>query len=140
MPNKFQLKGVEELKKKLRKLRGPQMRRAIRQSVREAAKPVRDLAKQIVLEDTGALRRSLKVRSTRRSRKIIGAIVVPGTRAQLGIAENSKGFYPTHIELGTRRGNIKPNRYLRDAMELQRQESERTIQMRIKQGIDRAVQ
>lgn len=136
---KFQLKGVEELKKKLRKLRGTAMRRALRQAVRAAAKPVRDLAKQIVLDDSGALRRSLKVKSGRRSKKLISAIIVPGTRAQLGIAENATGFYPTHIELG-RKGKTQPNRFLRDAMELQRQDAIKDITKGVQDGIARATQ
>lgn len=139
--NHFQLKGVEELKRKLRKLRGVEVRRAIRQAVRTAAKPVRDLARQIAPHDTGTLRRNIKVRSGKRSKKLISALVVPGLRSQLGIAENSKGFYPTHVELGTKRKRKEPAiPYFRDAMKLQREESEKTIGDLIAKGIERAVQ
>lgn len=115
------------------------MRRVYRQAVREAAKPVRDLARQLAPEDEGELRRSIVVRSGRRSRRIISAIVAPGTRARLGIAQGSKGYYPTHVELGSKR-NVPPDPYLRDAMERLRGKSEKTVGDLVGQGIDKAVQ
>lgn len=133
----FQLRGVPELIKKLRKLRGIEMRRVIRQAVREAAKPVRDVARQIVPIGEGRLVKTIKVRSARRSKKLIAAIIVPGRRQDLGIEPDAKGFYPTHIELGFK--SFPGNRFLRDAMELQNRNSIQVIQTRIAAGIKRAV-
>jgi HK97 gp10 family phage protein len=136
----FQLEGVEDLVKQLRKLRGTAIRKVYRQAVREAARPVLATAKQIVPVDTGRLKRSLKIRAGRRSRRIISVVVKPGTRSELGIAPDASGYYPAHIELGFRRGTTKfpGNRFLRDAILLERADAIRIISARVKEGIKRA--
>lgn len=136
----FQLVGVEELIQTLRKLRGAAIRKVYRQALREAARPVLATAKQIVLIKSRRLQKSLKIRAGRRSRRFISVVIKPGTRSELGIAPDAKGYYPTHIELGFSRGTTKfpGNRYLRDAMLLERFDAIRSISARVKQGIERA--
>lgn len=139
----FTLEGVEELIKKLRTLRGAQMRKVYRQAMRAAARPVLATAKQIVPIRSSRLQRSLQIRALKRSKKLIGVQITPGTRAQLGIPGSAKGFYPTHIELGfKRRGGIRKfpgNRFLRDAVLLEKSSAIRIINDRIKEGIAKAV-
>lgn len=149
----FKLEGVEELIKKLRTLRGAQMRKVYRQAMRAAARPVLATAKQIVPIGTSRLQRSLKIRALKRSKKLLGVQITPGTREQLGIPGSAKGFYPTHIELGYKRGFKKSsrsvgrisrvkfpgNRFLRDAVLLERSSAIRIINARIKAGIAKAV-
>lgn len=138
----FKLEGVEELIKKLRTLRGAQMRKVYRQAMRAAARPILATAKNIVPIGSGRLQRSLKIRALKRSKKLIGVQVTPGTRVQLGIPGSAKGFYPTHIELGFKRGGVKKfpgNRFLRDAVLLEKSSAIRIINARIKEGIAKAV-
>jgi len=136
----FQLVGVEGLIQQLRKLRGAAIRKVYRQAIREAARPVLATAKQIVPIKSRRLQKSLKIRAGRRSRRFISVVIKPGTRSELGIASDAKGYYPAHIELGFRRGTTKfpGNRYLRDAILLERFDAIRTIEARVKAGIERA--
>lgn len=135
----FTIEGVPELLAKLDKLQGAAMRKVYRQAVREAARPVLSTAKQIVPIDSGKLQRSLKIRAGKRSRKLIFVVVKPGTRSELGIPQAASGYYPAHVELGFKRGGKKfpGNRYLRDAILLERSDAIRTISARIKEGIER---
>lgn len=131
----FQLKGFVELDKKLAKLRGPEMRKIFRIAIKEAGKPVLATAKQIVLVDSGRLRDSLTIKAMKRSQRLIGIVVVPGSREQLNISAKNKGFYPTAIELGARKQPA--NRFFRDAMLLEKDDSIRIISTRIADGIDK---
>lgn len=146
----FKITGVDELVKKLRMLRGPAMKKVYRQAMRAAARPVLATAKQIVPIASGKLQKSLKIRALRRSRKLIGVQITPGTRSELGIS--GKGFYPTHIELGFKRGGLSKfpgrkggitkfpgNRYLRDALLLERTDAMQIINARITAGITKIV-
>ena len=143
----FRILGVDELVAKLRKLRGPAMKKVYRKAMREAARPVLATAKQIVPIDTSRLQKSLKIRAIRRTRKLIGVKIGPGSRSQLGIigktkkGKQKKGFYPTHIELGFKRGTTKfpGNRYLRDALLLEKTDAMRIIDARITAGIKKIV-
>lgn len=139
----FKLLGVDELVEKLKMLRGPAMKKVYRQAMREAARPVLSTAKQIVRIDSGRLQKSLKIRALRRSRKLIGVQITPGSRGELGIPGKSKGFYPTHIELGFKRKGGKTkfpgNRYLRDALLLEKTDAMRIINARITAGINKIV-
>lgn len=132
----FVLEGADELRAKLRKLDdGAEIRKLIRQSIRTAAKPVLRLARALAPVDTGRLRRSIKLRSGRRSKKLISVLIRPGTRADLGVPQRASGYYPAHIELGTE--FISERRYLRGAMDLKRADAIRTISSLIGGGIER---
>lgn len=133
----FQLDNVDELLAKLQKLRGAAMRKVFRQAVREAARPVLATARQIVPIDTGKLQGSLRIFAGRRSFRSINVVIKPGSRQALGIPPEAKGYYPAHIELGTKK--FAANRYLRDAMELERSDAIRIINAHIKIGIEKAV-
>jgi hypothetical protein len=137
----FQLENVDILIKQLRELKGTAIRKVYRQAIREAARGVLATSKQIVLIKSGKLQRSLKIRAGKRSKRLISVVVGPGTRAALGIADDAPGYYPAHIELGFKRGTKKfpGNRFLRDAILLERADAIRTISARIKSGIARAV-
>ena len=138
----FKLLGVDEFFRKLRKLQGPAMRKVYRQAMREAARPALSTAKQIVPIASAKLQRSLKIRALKRSKKLIGVQITPGTRGELGLT-NEKGFYPSHIELGFKGkggGSKFPgNRFLRDALLLERTDAMRIINARIRAGLVKAV-
>lgn len=139
----FKIQGVGKLILKLRRLRGTAMRKVYRQAMREAARPVLATAKQIVPIDTGRLQKSLKIRALRRSRKLLGVQIAPGSRGELGISAGAKGFYPTHIELGFKgkggKTKFPGNRFLRDALLLEKTDAIRIINARITAGIEKAI-
>ncbi len=139
----FQILGFEELVGKFRKLRGPPMRKIYRQAMREAARPILSLAKSIVpIGETGNLQRSLKIKAIRRTRKLSGVKIEPGTRSELGIPTDAKGFYPSHIALGFKRGAITKfpgNRFLRDSLELGKADAIRTITNRIVENFTKII-
>ena len=143
--SRFQIKGVDEMIAKLRQLRGPAMKKVYRKAMREAARPVLATAKQIVPIATSKLQRSLKIRALRRSRKLIGVQVTPGTRAELGLSGDAEtGFYPSQIELGFKsRGGgttkFPGNRFLRDALLLEKTDAMRIIDAQISAGIEKAI-
>lgn len=132
----FRLDGVDQFIKKLAKVRaGRELRGEIRKVLRMAARPVLATARQIAPEDSGDLRRSLVIRAAKRTRRGIGVVVRPGTRAEIGISADAKGYYPTHIEFGTE--NITAVPYLRDAIKLERVDSFEIIFTGVGKAIER---
>ena len=105
--------GDKKLQRKLNRMVIQAQRKIVRKAMREAMKPVVTVAKGYAPIDTGRLKRSLKLRSkTRRGNTSIR--IVTGTREQLGIDPNAKGFYPAAIEYGSK--NQAPRSYLRRAI------------------------
>lgn len=90
--------GIPELDAKLRSLEPKLAKKIYRRSVRKAAKPVLDTARSLAPVESGDLKRSLKIRAMKRSRRnkhIVGVQVVTGK-------EWFKGdqFYAAFIEFG----------------------------------------
>lgn len=100
------LTGSPELNQKLRGLRGPRQKAAIRKASRVALRPVADRAKSNAPKRSGRLRRSIKVRAMKRSRSRIGARVTSS-----GTDHNFKGrtFYGGFQEFGWRAGRRTRN-------------------------------
>lgn len=137
MPPPFILEGADELRRTLRKLAdGREVNKLIRRSLRMAAGPVLETSRLLAPFLSGDLRRSLKIRSAKRSRKRIAIVVRPGTRAELGIPSSAKGYYPAHQAIGARGGRLKATRYLRDSMEQNRQGSIQILNTNIGKGIE----
>jgi hypothetical protein len=117
---------ADAVKKIVRLRRGNELRAAIRTRLREAGRPLLAAAKRNAPEDEGTLQRSIKLRAGRRSRRSIGVVVGPPSgRSALGIPADWKGYYPTHLELGTR--FHREERWLRDAMDETVRSSERIL-------------
>lgn len=125
--NKFVLVGLEEALRVIQKLyRGQEVRTAIRRRLREAARPVTAMARSLAPEDEGTLSRSIKLRAGRRSRRSIGVVIGPPTsKTALGIPANAPGYFPTHLELGTRRH--RQFSFLRAAMDATMENSKRVL-------------
>lgn len=137
MPPPFVLEGADQLRRTLRRLsEGREVRALIRKSLRMAAGPVLETSRLLAPFLSGDLRRSLKIRAARRSRKRIAVVVRPGTRAELGIPSTAKGYYPAHVAIGARGGRLKATRYLRDSMEQNRQGSIQILGTQIGKGIE----
>ena len=110
--------GDKELARDFAALPFKVQKKLFRKSLRPGAKIVQARAKELVPVKTGRLKRSLKIRATRRARRVLGVQVLTGTREQLGISPDAKGYYPAALEYGykTASGKVVPKRsYLRRA-------------------------
>lgn len=88
----------------------------------------------------GRLRRSYKVRQLRRRAGRVGAQIVTGTRADLGI--RGRGYYPAHLEFGfTPRGRAQRvtsrQRFIKNPVLTQRAAWIVTITQELKTGLER---
>lgn len=106
--------GDAELQRKLKRIAIQAQRKVVRAALRKSMKQVKDRAQALVPVDSGRLRDSIHQKS-RTKRGISRAFVATGTRVQLGIPSDAKGFYPAVIEYGTR--TRSPRSYLRRALQ-----------------------
>lgn len=60
------------------------------------------LAKARIPRDEGRWASTLKVRALKRRKGRVGVVIRVGTRAELGIDPQQRGFYPAHQEFGHR--------------------------------------
>lgn len=120
--------GIPKLQKKLKRLELAMQRKIVRRATRLVAKRVQGESRNLVpVSDRHVngkhLRDTLKVRAARRSRGRIGHVVRTGTREELGIPKNAKGYYPAALEYGymDRGGKKVPARsYVRRPVEERR--------------------
>ena len=106
--------GDAELQRKLKRIAFQAQRKIVRAALRKSMKQVKDRAQALVPVDSGLLRNSIHQKS-RTKRGISRAFVATGTRDQLGIPSDAKGYYPAVIEYGTR--TRAPKSYLRRALQ-----------------------
>jgi HK97 gp10 family phage protein len=85
---------------------------------------------------SGKLKRSLKLRAMKRRRGRVGYRIMTGTREELGISEDDKGYYPAMVELGTRKMPAKS--YLRAAVKNTEDVVFSIINDRISKGVQKA--
>lgn len=74
MSQYFKIEGLEELEKKLVEL-GKQSKKLMRKALRKAAKPTLSEAKALVPVKTGAVQRSLKIRSGKSGKGRVSIII-----------------------------------------------------------------
>jgi HK97 gp10 family phage protein len=97
----FPIEGAKQLDKKLIAL-GPRIaKKVVRQAIRPAAKGIQRTAQANAPVDTGALKKSIKVRALKRSRTRIGITVATNSSDNLF---KGKEFYGGLLEFGFRRG------------------------------------
>lgn len=89
-----ELRGMGRLMKQLDKLGKTSAKRVMRRALREGAKVSERAIKAAAPVDTGALRRSYRVRAAKRSRRFIAARVI-----SLPVAGMER-FYATMVEFG----------------------------------------
>ncbi|MFQ5625591.1 MAG: HK97-gp10 family putative phage morphogenesis protein [Methyloligellaceae bacterium] len=89
-------------------------KKIMRKALRAGARPVLKQARQTAPRGSGALRRGIKLRSIKRTRKSIGVIVRLPKREELGIPADAKYYYPAAHEFGTK--HIPAKRFLRAAL------------------------
>lgn len=142
MPDKLVIEGGEELAAKLTALGEKLYKRLIRKSLRKQLKPVLANAKANVKDDTGQLRKSLKIVSRVDARK--GTIT-----AWVGTASKDyqgQEFYGMMVEyghllgsrkLGNARRPIPPHPFLKPAFEDNKENIEQSLGQDIREAIDK---
>lgn len=109
MPNAFQVTGVDPLLKRLTELPKKLRNKHLRKSMRKGGKTVLAKSKELVPVDADGhqlpggkhLRDTLKLRVAKpRNRGEISFKVMTGTRQELGIPADEKGYYPFALEYG----------------------------------------
>ncbi len=92
-------------------------------------------------ETGGRLRRSLKIRALKRSRRRVGVAIVTGTRVELGIT--GRGYYPAHQEFGFRtRGSrraVASKRYMKHPATAHRGSLLGTLAAAIRAGVEQEI-
>lgn len=92
----------------LRSLPDNVQRRALRPCLTASTKIILQSVKSLVPVDTGALKKNIKAKSGKRSRKGLSRFVWLPPRESLGIDSTSKWYYPAHLEYGTSKMPAKP--------------------------------
>jgi hypothetical protein len=92
--------GDKELEEVLKFLPANLERNVLNKSLKEAARFVLEDARRLAPGDTGTLKRRLHIRAMKRRRGRIGYLIASGTREQLGIKADAKGFYPASQHYG----------------------------------------
>lgn len=91
----FTVEGDKALIKALRSLSGPAMKKAIRTGTRDGQKIIASQVKRLLPKRSGALIRSVKVRSMKRSTTRIG------TTVGMGGVNFKEPFYGIFVEFGS---------------------------------------
>ena len=116
--------GSTSLELAMHRLEKTMQKKIMRKALREEAKRLRETIREKVPKDTGNLAKKMQVRSMRRSRVRFGVVVrTPPADKLKGIPRtpNTKkpGYYPAHLELGTKRQAAKP--YMRPSLDAHRE-------------------
>ena len=125
--------GDRELQQQFKALPLAVQRKLLRQSFRQALRPVLTAARAAAPRLTGRLARTLRLRALRRRRGQLGMMVISGTRESLNIPADHPSYYPAHVELGTNRMPAQP--YLRPAFDTQREHMLQTLARGIEEAM-----
>lgn len=100
---RLEVRGAKELKRQLDQLADVEIRKILRKAMRAGAKVILPAARaNAPVGATGAIRKGIRVRAARRSRKYIGIVIVLGKGFFLG-----DEFYGAFQELGWKTGKRK---------------------------------
>lgn len=129
--------GDKALMRKLARLPDAVEKKIVRKVLRDHAKVVKARVVALVPVRTGNLKAAYansKIQSAGKRGLIRVGITYP-TRQELGIAEDSRWFYPRHVEYGEGFGPARP--HLRPAIDNYRESDRRTIGSAIGRAIER---
>lgn len=127
------LVGDKKLQRKFKQLVGTVQKKIARKAMRAGAKIIQQDAKKRVKTKSGRLKKSIKVKAIKRSRRAIGFLVRTGTRKELQVDENSQYYYPAALEYG--HGGVRAFPYLRPALDNNADKALKKIGEVIAQGI-----
>lgn len=125
--------GGPALAKAFGKLPSNVQRKIFRTIARDVGKDIQNDAKGKVDVDEGKLKKSIKVRATKRSRTSVGIEVTTGSRAALDIPPEDEYYYPATIELGN--SKVSPQSFLRYSLERNREKGTKKIAKAIMSAI-----
>lgn len=128
--SEVRIEGMFLLTRRLRTLEAKLQKKVVRQAIRKSLKPVLQDAKREAPKRTGALRKSVKVRSFKRSRSRLGARVTTGTTTS---DFQGKGFYGAFVNYGTK--HIKGNRWLNKVAKKNKRKARRIFTEHVRAGI-----
>jgi len=131
------LLGAPELQAQFKLLPLKVQKKLLRQGMRKSGKLVRDEARRLVPVDSGALKKSLKVRAAPGKRGSFGIRIMTGERSELGIDPDASGYYPASVEFGSRTQPAQP--YLRAAADAKREEVFSIMRAAVRDGIREAI-
>lgn len=130
----FKLKGFSRVSRAFNKLDHKARKKHLRPALRAGAKVIKNAAQSLAPKDSGALKRTIKVRSLKRSRKNFGVFIRTGTASELGIKETKgRGYYPFSVEYGTDEQPARP--YMRPALKNNDERARKAIAERLWKGI-----
>jgi len=99
--------GALDVQRDLKRLEHNIQKKLVRSSLSKAMLPVRNLARSLAPVDKGDLKASIVRKNKTNKRGIYRSSIVTGTREELGITQNNKGYYPAAIEYGYKAQNGK---------------------------------
>ena len=105
----FSLQGDTELVDKLKGFTKSEYKSAVQIGAKKALKPAQQTAKSIAPRDTGKLRRAIRIRVLKRSRKRVGARVTIGSHESMF---KGRTFYAAFQEYGWKTGKRASNQDL----------------------------
>lgn len=139
--------GDAELQRNLNKFTEKLQKKIAKKALKKGAEVILHRARALVPVDTGALAGSLKIRAftsgykTRRGADLIGVVIEPGTRKELGIAPDDPYYYPAVLEYGGQHGEYRrPMPFLRPAFDSGKAEADRVIAAEIRRGVETTAQ
>ena len=125
----IKIEGAKELERKLVSMEPKLARKHVMRTLRMAARPILTRAKALVPVETGALKKSLKIRALKKRKHSHGVMVA-----------TSKGwfagdeFYGAFVEFGTNRTPSHP--FVRPAFDAEKKNAERIIAAELRKGIE----
>lgn len=129
------LLGDRELQRQFQQLPLVVQRKLLRQSFRQAMRPVLAMARSLAPKLTGQMARTLRLRAMKRRRGRLGMIIMTAPRAALGIPATAEGYYPAHVEIGAKKRGVPAKPFLRPAFDAQREIMVQTIARGIEEAM-----
>lgn len=143
------LTGDKKLNRKLKKLANKEAKKVVREAQRPALKPLLQEARDNAPVKSGELKKNIKIRAIKRSRKGFGTKVSSSDGNNLNSGD---AFYGAFLELGVKRKGgsfgsrllrvvgvgkhrIKPRKYMRNASDKKRKHVMRLYREKIASGL-----
>ena len=103
--NTFDIKGIKEITKALKKLEAKVQKKIIRKALRTEARGMqKEVKSRAPVGETGSLKKGVKLRAQKRSKKSIGMDILIDAKS-LGLPSN----HPAAVEYGTSKQDAQPH-------------------------------
>jgi len=128
----FEMTGLDAFQKKLMGMEKNLQRKVVRDAMREEMKDFQKDAKTLAPKDEGQIKKNIKVRASKRSRKSIGINV------SLHKDKFKDNFYGAFQEFGT--SKIKPQGFLRKSFDQNVESSTKTMELTLLKAMLKALE